>query len=249
MAEEVEEQKITEYIELKEISGDRTNLNIAGGAKTIDIKGGNHKLKISSHVETLKFFGGYRELIIKAPVDNIIIGGGRSEIKIHNFGDAQVNNLDITGGNHNITIFSYVHEINIKGGVTKIICNYENSKINKIKTIGGQREIFLNSNTEKAILENEGGNCTIQKTEIVKEPMWYKESLSDDDIPVTVISEDQKSKEICSICLNEFKKDEHVYFLPCIHHFHVKCLQEWIKTQKNCPMCKFKFENKLAEDK
>ena len=244
---EAEEQRINEYIELKEISGEKTYLNILGGAKTIDIKGGYHKLKINSHVETLKVFGGYREIIVKAPIDNLIIGGGRSIIKVHNYGDAQVNNLEITGGNHDITIYSFVNELTIKGGISKVICNYTNSKINKIRTIGGQREIKLNPNTQKAILENEGGTCNIIKTEIEPEPVWYKEKLSEADIPITIVSEEHKIKESCSICLNEFQKNDKVYFLPCIHCFHVDCLRKWVKTQKNCPMCKYEFENKLGD--
>ena len=83
-------------------------------------------------METLKLFGGYREIIVKAPIDDLIIGGGRSIIIVHNFEDTQVNNFEITGGNHDITIFSFVNELTIKGGITKVICNYTNSKINKI---------------------------------------------------------------------------------------------------------------------
>ena len=195
-------------------------------------------------METLKLFGGYREIIVKAPIDDLIIGGGRSIIIVHNFEDTQVNNFEITGGNHDITIFSFVNELTIKGGITKVICNYTNSKINKIKTIGGQREIILNPNTENTILENEGG----KKTEIEPEPVWYKEKLLESDIPITVLSDDSKIKERCSICLNEFQKNDQVYFLPCFHCFHVNCLRKWVKTQKNCPMCKFEFENKLEDE-
>ena len=246
MEEEVEEKKITEYLEQKEIKGEKTNLNIVGGAKKIDIKGGYHTLKISSHVETLEIFGGFRELNIKSVVDNLIIRGGVSKIYVHNFGDAMVNNINITGGNHEITIYSFVNELNIRGGITKVTCNFEHSRINKIKTIGGQRDFYLNPNTEKAVQENEGGNCNIHKTEIIPEPIWYQDSLSDNEIPITTINE-QKLKEPCSICLNEFKKGENVYFLPCIHHFHVDCLKGWIKTTKNCPICKFEIKNKLAD--
>ena len=83
-----------------------------------------------------------------------------SSIYVHNFGEAMVNNINITGGNHEITIYSFVNELYIRGGITKVTCNYEHSRINKIKTIGGQRDFYLNPNTEKAAQENEGGNCT-----------------------------------------------------------------------------------------
>ena len=246
MEEEVEEEKITEFLELKEIEGKKTNLNIVGGAKKIIIKGGYHILKISSHVETLDIFGGYREINIKSIVDNFIIQGGASKIYVHNFGDAQVNKIDITGGNHELTIYSFINELSIRGGVNKVICNYEHSRINKVKTVGGQRDFYFNPNTERCVQENDGGTWNIHKTEIIEEPLGYQESLLDDEIPITTLTVQNKG-ENCIICLNEFKNGDKVYFLPCIHHFHAVCLKEWVKSQNICPTCKFKFKNKLGD--
>lgn len=243
--EDDEEIKITEYIEKKEITGGRTNFNIAGKAKQINIKGGKHTIKITSHVDTLSIFGGIRELNIKSSIDNLIIKGGVSKIYIHNYGNTQVNNINIFGGTHEIYIYLFVNELSIKGGVSKIICNFEHSKINKIKTTGGQREIFLNKNTKNAKQENEGGSCNVQITEIMPEPPWYQESISEKEIPITTL-ENQKMREPCAICLTEFKSGEEVYFLPCIHCFHIQCLRGWVKKSKTCPNCKFELRNKLA---
>lgn len=248
MEEEPEENKITEYLELKEIVGGKTNYNIAGRAKKIDIKGGSHILKITSPVETLNIFGGYREVNIKSKIEELNLQGGISKINVHHFGDAQVNHINITGGNHEITIYSFVNEISIKGGITKVVCNFEHSQINKIKSIGGQRDFYLNPNTEKCVQENEGGTCNIHKTEILPEPIWYQDSLSDNEIPITILREDhKKSGEPCSICLSEFVKGDKVYFLPCIHCYHIECLRQWVKNHKNCPTCKFELKNKLAK--
>ena len=246
MEDELEEKIINEFLDLKEIQGGRTNLVIAGGAKKIDIKGGSHTLKISSHVESLNVFGGFREINIKAKVDNLTIHGGISKIFVHNFGDTQVNEINITGGNHELTIYSFVNELSIRGGINKVICNYEHSRINKIKSIGGQRDFFLNPNTEKAEQLNEGGTCKIHKTNIIPEEIWYQDSLSDNEIPITTV-EDQKFNEPCSICLTDFKKGEEVYFLPCIHCYHILCLRKWVKSHKICPTCKFRLKNKLAQ--
>ena len=246
MDDEVEETKITEIIELKEIQGGKTNLIIDGGAKKIDIKGGSHQIKINSHVESLSVFGGYREINIKSKLDNLTVHGGISKIYVHHFGDAEVNEINITGGNHEIIIYSYVNELNIRGGITKVTCNYEHSRINKIKSIGGQRDFYLNPNTEKAEQQNEGGTCNIHKTGIIPEEIWYQDSLTDNEIPITTIIE-EKLHEPCSICLNEIKKGEEVYFLPCIHCFHILCLRKWVKSHKSCPTCKFQLKNKLAE--
>ena len=242
--QEIEEEKITEFIENKEIKGGKTNLNIAGKAKLITIKGGKHILKITSHIDTLDIFGGYRELNIKSSIDNLIIRGGISKIYVHNFGDTKVNKLDIFGGTHEIYIYLFVNELSIRGGESKVICNYQYSKINKIITVGGKRDIYLNPNTNNAIKQNEGGTCNIHNTEIIPEPSWYQDSISDNEIPITVVQ--KQMKEPCVICLNEIKIGEEVYFLPCIHCFHTTCLKEWAKKSKTCPNCKFEIKNKLA---
>jgi hypothetical protein len=40
----------------------------------------------------------------------------------------------------------------------------------------------------------------------------------------------------CAICLEEIESD--VQFLPCIHPFHGECINEWIREQPVCPICK-----------
>lgn len=40
----------------------------------------------------------------------------------------------------------------------------------------------------------------------------------------------------CSICLDDL--DRNIKQLSCKHQFHAKCINEWIKRQRTCPMCK-----------
>ncbi|RWR79315.1 hypothetical protein CKAN_00788500 [Cinnamomum micranthum f. kanehirae] len=43
----------------------------------------------------------------------------------------------------------------------------------------------------------------------------------------------------CSICLNEFREDENLRLLPnCIHAFHLPCIDTWLKSNVNCPLCR-----------
>ena len=49
-------------------------------------------------------------------------------------------------------------------------------------------------------------------------------------------------KKICSICLEDFKNGDKVTYLPCIHFFHTYCVNNWLKSQNSCPICKFKLE-------
>ncbi|XP_044478411.1 RING-H2 finger protein ATL54-like [Mangifera indica] len=43
----------------------------------------------------------------------------------------------------------------------------------------------------------------------------------------------------CSVCLNEFEEDETVRLLPkCNHAFHISCIDTWLSSHINCPMCR-----------
>ncbi|KAI3690019.1 hypothetical protein L2E82_47993 [Cichorium intybus] len=43
----------------------------------------------------------------------------------------------------------------------------------------------------------------------------------------------------CSVCLGEFQEDESIKLLPkCSHAFHVHCIDTWLKTHSNCPLCR-----------
>ena len=244
MENEPEEQEFTDYIENKEIIGGKTDMDFRGGAKEINIKGGSHKIRINGPVETLNIFGGFRDLQVKSNIDNLIIQGGVSKLYIHNYKNTKVNKLNIIGGTHEIWIYTAVDEIFIRGGITKLRANFENAKILKLKTIGGQREIYLNSKTNECEKENEGGTCNIHVTDPVPEPIDYQDSLSENTLKITTL-QNQKFDEHCAICLNDFKPGDQVYFLPCIHFYHVNCLRGWVKKGKICPRCKLKFNNKL----
>jgi hypothetical protein len=43
----------------------------------------------------------------------------------------------------------------------------------------------------------------------------------------------------CSVCLTEFQEDESLRLLPkCSHAFHTPCIDTWLRTHKNCPLCR-----------
>ncbi|KAK1370859.1 RING-type E3 ubiquitin transferase [Heracleum sosnowskyi] len=43
----------------------------------------------------------------------------------------------------------------------------------------------------------------------------------------------------CSICLSEFRDDESLRLLPkCSHAFHIACVDTWLRSHKNCPLCR-----------
>ncbi|KAK9164143.1 hypothetical protein Syun_005045 [Stephania yunnanensis] len=43
----------------------------------------------------------------------------------------------------------------------------------------------------------------------------------------------------CSVCLSEFQEGENVRLLPkCSHAFHLPCIDTWLKSHSNCPLCR-----------
>ncbi|KAJ6432676.1 hypothetical protein OIU84_019839 [Salix udensis] len=56
-----------------------------------------------------------------------------------------------------------------------------------------------------------------------------------DDIALVSKSEDVA----CAVCLNEFRDGEEVKVLPeCLHTFHVSCIDMWLFSHSNCPLCR-----------
>ncbi|OMJ23939.1 RING finger protein 44, partial [Smittium culicis] len=42
----------------------------------------------------------------------------------------------------------------------------------------------------------------------------------------------------CSICLADYEQDSVLRLMVCGHHFHKECLDEWLKINRICPLCK-----------
>jgi hypothetical protein len=246
--EENQEIRFEEYIESKEIYDGQNILNFLAKAKNISIKGGYHTIKINAHVEHLDIEGGFKELHIKAPIDKLTIHGGKSNIYVHNCEDAKVDKFYMMGGNHLVEILSYVHDLEIHGGVNIIKCNYINSKIDKITTIGGTRDIYLNPETDKCEKISDSGTCNFHKTEVEDEPIEIQQFLEEGSIAPTILT-NPKSDVTCVICLQNYNEDREVYFLPCTHYFHKKCLKPYFqgKIERFCPECKTQVRHNLVD--
>ena len=50
---------------------------------------------------------------------------------------------------------------------------------------------------------------------------------------ITIEKEDTK----CSICLGWYEDGDDLRILPCSHHFHQGCADEWFKITATCPLC------------
>ena len=49
-------------------------------------------------------------------------------------------------------------------------------------------------------------------------------------------------KNICTLSFIEFEEDEDVRRLPCMHLFHVPCVDQWLGLNKRCPICRVDIE-------
>ncbi|CAO3567657.1 unnamed protein product [Mortierella alpina] len=53
----------------------------------------------------------------------------------------------------------------------------------------------------------------------------------------------------CAICLGDYRPDETIRLLPCQHHFHLECVDQWLLTDKSCPLCKHDIDKPLESDR
>ncbi|CAF3731915.1 unnamed protein product [Adineta steineri] len=56
--------------------------------------------------------------------------------------------------------------------------------------------------------------------------------------PTTTAEEVSVVGALCDICLNEYKSDDKLRTIPCLHRFHSKCIDKWLKKNSKCPMCR-----------
>ena len=48
-----------------------------------------------------------------------------------------------------------------------------------------------------------------------------------------------KNKECCNICCEDYISGQYKRILPvCNHIFHKKCVDKWLKSKSNCPICR-----------
>ena len=92
---------------------------------------------------------------------------------------------------------------------------------------------------------NTNNLTTVIRNQFISEVRLYniknKDISSKMNLPKSVYHTYQYTNKnvlnICVICLGEFFIGEEVMTLPCFHFFHTKCINEWYKYGKKCPIC------------
>ncbi|XP_076297383.1 uncharacterized protein LOC143217246 [Lasioglossum baleicum] len=65
---------------------------------------------------------------------------------------------------------------------------------------------------------------------------------------VKKVENGESALEKCTICLSEFEDCECVRRLPCMHLFHIDCVDQWLRTNKRCPICRVDIETFLPKE-
>lgn len=52
----------------------------------------------------------------------------------------------------------------------------------------------------------------------------------------------------CAVCLADYNVGNHVRKLPCGHHFHQRCCDQWLRQNKKCPLCMGAIDAPRCED-
>ncbi|MCD7448006.1 hypothetical protein HAX54_036826 [Datura stramonium] len=81
---------------------------------------------------------------------------------------------------------------------------------------------------------------------MVDHPIWYIRTvgLQPSVISAITICKYKRGEGLiegtdCSVCLSEFQEDETLRILPkCNHAFHTPCIDTWLRSHTNCPMCR-----------
>ncbi|XP_009770095.2 RING-H2 finger protein ATL54-like [Nicotiana sylvestris] len=81
---------------------------------------------------------------------------------------------------------------------------------------------------------------------MVDHPIWYIRTvgLQPSVISAITICKYKRGEGLvegtdCSVCLSEFQEDETLRILPkCNHAFHIPCIDTWLRSHTNCPMCR-----------
>ncbi|NXU46013.1 RNF6 ligase, partial [Drymodes brunneopygia] len=50
-------------------------------------------------------------------------------------------------------------------------------------------------------------------------------------------AENERSKT-CSVCINEYATGNKLRQLPCMHEFHIHCIDRWLSENSTCPICR-----------
>lgn len=104
--------------------------------------------------------------------------------------------------------------------------------------------------------ESRGGGDFVDEEHgaMVDHPIWYIRTLGLQQSIISAITVCRYKKgegliegTECAVCLSEFEEDENLRLLPkCYHAFHLPCIDTWLRSHTNCPICRAPIVSDLA---
>jgi hypothetical protein len=153
----------------------------------------------------------------------------------------------------NINNFNFDDEDNLNLIVNQIISNtlstssrytntndeddlFYNSSIrfSPYTTLFGNGLLFRETDYERVL--NESFNEHMQNSNLKKDD---EKKLNYDIILYKKLSRKVKKENVsCSVCFENYEKEDEVCYLKCQHLFHYNCINEWYKYKETCPICR-----------
>ena len=160
-----------------------------------------------------------------------------------------INTMNNISGSPNVIIRRIItsngNSPNITGGMGNpdFFTNFFNNDMNN-GNMQGMRRIMI----PMSFMGNGMGNQN-DMNDLIERMLHYSRDNPTDAAIVSELPETQiddikkldKDKQNCVICMEDFKTGDKSTNLPCLHMFHTNCIQNWLKKQNTCPICKFKL--------
>lgn len=101
----------------------------------------------------------------------------------------------------------------------------------------------FSNNVEQEILEFTMRQ-SLQNDEQLRED---DEKEIDEEIQIYNKTEDNKDEE-CSICMEKFEDKSRVFVCSCKQIFHYNCINKWVKSKGDCPICRKPIKTRIKMD-
>jgi hypothetical protein len=169
------------------------------------------------------------------------------------------NNNTINNENINTRTF-YFNQNQSNENIIQQITNFVNNitNVNQINENDLENEIYLN-HQETVQETNSEQNQNIQMLFEIEFLMEPENNENEEEIPHFnncnhinrilgkahyIKKDDVILKNDCNICMEEYKYKQYKRILPiCNHTFHKKCIDNWLKKNSSCPVCRKDFLN------
>ena len=104
-----------------------------------------------------------------------------------------------------------------------------------ILVLRNHRERALRRRSRRAMAERRRGLIEAEMDTLKKETFWGRDTSVGEEVG----TQSNRSRPLCSICLDRFGTGDTVWILPCDerHIFHGDCIKSWLRKNNSCPLC------------